>query len=286
MKYKIGDKVRINKVEKVAAFGRKKCEGQIVTIRSINPNGETAYNETHYGVKEDIPFIFLESELVPVNTKKIVITSDGVETLARLYEGNKVVKTATAKCSPEDTFDFEVGARYAFDRLVEQPITKALKKLRASVQQFHERFENKTAATKPLKIEKGKKYLLKPYDDVEDHLHISKETWDKIAKRYVLVRDIGGHVLADTCYNGAWFFDPEAFEKEYVEKDTPKYYNGKAVCLKSDKDFTVGKIYEFVDGRTTDNGGSKRPVGYAIEKSFDVWEESSGGIYKFLPIVE
>lgn len=56
--------------------------------------------------------------------KKIVITTDGVETLARLYENGKVVKKATAKCSPEDEFDFNVGAKYAFERLAEPAAEK------------------------------------------------------------------------------------------------------------------------------------------------------------------
>lgn len=123
MKYKIGDKVRIHNV----TDHRSDYNGTVATIRAINPNGKTTYkpNITHYGVKEEnIHYVFWEDELVPVNTRKIVITSDGVETLARLYDGNKVIKTATAKCSPDDTFDFEAGARIAFDRLNESPLTK------------------------------------------------------------------------------------------------------------------------------------------------------------------
>ena len=50
---------------------------------------------------------------------KIVITTDGTETLARLYDGNKVIKTATAKCSPDDNFSFETGAKIAFERLID-----------------------------------------------------------------------------------------------------------------------------------------------------------------------
>ena len=49
--------------------------------------------------------------------EKIVITHDGKTTLARLYEDNKVVKSAEAKCDPRDEFDFTVGAKLAFERL-------------------------------------------------------------------------------------------------------------------------------------------------------------------------
>ncbi|HBS60908.1 MAG TPA: hypothetical protein DEA44_16800, partial [Firmicutes bacterium] len=49
---------------------------------------------------------------------KIIITTNGNTTLARLYEDKKVIKSAEAKCSPEDTFDFAVGAKLAFERLM------------------------------------------------------------------------------------------------------------------------------------------------------------------------
>lgn len=56
-----------------------------------------------------------------VQDQKIVITTEGKETLARLYEGNKVVKTATARYAPDDTFDFATGAKLAFERLMGEP---------------------------------------------------------------------------------------------------------------------------------------------------------------------
>jgi hypothetical protein len=49
---------------------------------------------------------------------KIVITTDGTATLARLYDGDKVVKRAEAKCAPSDTYDFTTGANLAYDRLM------------------------------------------------------------------------------------------------------------------------------------------------------------------------
>lgn len=60
-----------------------------------------------------------ESDLVKVVcSDKIVITTDGKTTTAKMYDGKEVVKTAIAKCSPEDEFDFERGALIAFSRLV------------------------------------------------------------------------------------------------------------------------------------------------------------------------
>ena len=47
----------------------------------------------------------------------IVITSDGVTTTATRRIGKTIQATATAKCNPDDSFDFDEGARIAFERL-------------------------------------------------------------------------------------------------------------------------------------------------------------------------
>lgn len=140
MKYKVGDKVRI-----VSKCGKGCCQ-----------NGSGKMDK----------WCWTENWIAGLaRENKIVITSDGEKTLARLYDGNKIIKTATAKCSPDDDFDFETGATIAFDRL---------------------------------------------------------------------------------------------FDKH--EKEEPKYFNGKAVCMKEYPGFTVGRIYEFVDGRCVDDQMMLRPA--------------------------
>ena len=47
----------------------------------------------------------------------IVITSDGVTTTATRRIGKTIQATATAKCNPGDRFNFDEGARIAFERL-------------------------------------------------------------------------------------------------------------------------------------------------------------------------
>lgn len=49
---------------------------------------------------------------------KIVITTDGKTTTAKMYRDKQLVEVQTTKCHPDDRFDFKVGARVAFDRLV------------------------------------------------------------------------------------------------------------------------------------------------------------------------
>lgn len=56
---------------------------------------------------------------IPNPTQKVVITVDKNETLARIYENDKVVAKGVALCSPEDTFDFKVGSELALHRALE-----------------------------------------------------------------------------------------------------------------------------------------------------------------------
>lgn len=57
-------------------------------------------------------------DIEPYSTEKIVIIHDGKTTTATRYceDGSKV--TATARCAPEDKFDFYTGAELAFNRLI------------------------------------------------------------------------------------------------------------------------------------------------------------------------
>ena len=189
MKYKIGDKVRI-----VDKWRDSRCHdgsgrmdkwlGKIMTVRYVGVSS--------YRMVEDIEenkcggWYWAEHCIAGlVCENKIVITSDGIETLARLYEGNKVIKTATAKCSPDDKFSFETEAKLAFRRLFD-----------------------------------------------------SAETAEQ------------------------------------------KYFKGKVVCVKRKySGFTVGKIYEFVDGQCIDDQKKLRPVGAKIKNL---------SFYKgvFIPLVE
>ena len=171
MKYKVGDKVRIvsewdNSCHQNNEGKMDKWLGKNMTIRAI-------YYGRSYKMKEDETehhgdgWLWNENCIAGLACeKKIVITSDGEKTLARLYDGKKVVKTATAKCSPDDKFDFETGATIAFDRLF----------------------------------------------------------------------------------------------KKYEKKEEPKYFSGKAVCVDKYIGFTVGKIYEFVDGQCLDDQKTLRPT--------------------------
>lgn len=184
--------------------------------------------------------------------------------LARLYEGDKVIKSATAKCSPADKFDFETGAKIAVERL----------------------FGKTEQADKKLKIKVGKSYWLKPYDKVEDHYSITKETWKEIEDSPVkILKETSTRALKGKASVGTWYFLPEHFAKE-----APQYYNGKVVCVSKQASFysyTVGKIYEFKDGRVRIDNGSIIPSdrNYAVT-SVEDWNSREYFNAKFIPLVE
>ena len=65
--------------------------------------------------------------------RKVVITVNDNVTLARIFDDNKVVAKGVAKCSPEDTFDFQMGAelamKRAFESIPKKEPTKQYRKL-------------------------------------------------------------------------------------------------------------------------------------------------------------
>ncbi len=145
-KFKNGDRVRIRKWDDlVSEFGldedgdvscngcfnkemRHLC-GREATICSVR---DKEFELTDWSdASGDLYWCFTVDMLEPVNKKegkKIVITTDGKTTTARIFDGKRVVKTTTARCAPEDEFDFKTGAKIAFDRLVESDLWKRFEK--------------------------------------------------------------------------------------------------------------------------------------------------------------
>ena len=122
MKYKIGDRVRITTDKSKGGIWNlggemDKWLGKVMTIRDID--------EDCYKMKEDChehgDGWFWYDDMIDglVDERKIVVTTDGKVTKAILYKGKKLEKTTMAICSPEDEFDFKIGAELAVKRLFE-----------------------------------------------------------------------------------------------------------------------------------------------------------------------
>ena len=118
MKFKVGDKVI---AKKNAPYNITTNGWKGVVVRLIDKSEYIIV-----GGESGHKFEVLPKYFDLVNDNKIVITTNGNETVAKLYEGKKVVKTATAKCSPSDTFDFTAGAKIALDRLIKEPFVPHL----------------------------------------------------------------------------------------------------------------------------------------------------------------
>lgn len=122
MKYKVGDKVRIVDTKGASPHWNwsgmmDKWLGKTMTIREVKSNSYKMVEDNGERFDRAGWSWFEEMIAGPACEQKIVITSDGVTTLARLYEGSNVVKSAEAKCSPDDEFKFETGAKLAMERL-------------------------------------------------------------------------------------------------------------------------------------------------------------------------
>lgn len=120
-KFNVGDKV---KVIKYNTFAKKEYLGKILEVESrcdVPGTGEEGY--ALVGAER---FRFFPNELEKVN-----------ETIAIYRKDNEVIaldksngKKAVAKCSPEDKFNFRVGAKLAFTRLMGEELVKKYNKVR------------------------------------------------------------------------------------------------------------------------------------------------------------
>ena len=119
MKYKVGDKSRVRKDlcrgseynDWMVVDVLMEYRGMTVTIADVDFD--------HYHIKEDsVRYAWTDEMLEPICAEKIVITSDGVTTTARKYDGKNLIKEAKAVCSKDDTFNFDVGAKLATERLM------------------------------------------------------------------------------------------------------------------------------------------------------------------------
>ena len=112
-KFKVGDKVIGNDPHRYA-ITNEGWRGEVVGLDGsviVVSNGGSKY-----WVSPEF-FDLVRPAPLPVT----VITTDGTTTTATLREGKRVIRTATAKCSPADTYDYATGAKLAFDRLFPEP---------------------------------------------------------------------------------------------------------------------------------------------------------------------
>lgn len=128
-KFKVGDKVKLHSGRGIENTGYvSSMEEYCGYVAEISECNDCGGGSMYYRLK-DIPFNWHESLLEAVkNENKIVITTDGTTTRAALYDGHRLIREAKAICSKDDTFDFETGAKIAFERLTAKPAEPKPKK--------------------------------------------------------------------------------------------------------------------------------------------------------------
>ena len=115
MRFKEGDKVRVKKF-KERPIGWE-IEGKMDHLmgKVVEIKGSTKWGEYKvYDPKHHCEWIFVEDDLEPVNETIVIYRKDREVIAVDKVTGDKAI----AKCSPEDTFDFNVGSKLAFDRLM------------------------------------------------------------------------------------------------------------------------------------------------------------------------
>ena len=114
-KFKVGDKVRILDGSKIKGYtfgwfsNMARHIGEIVTISSIG-----LFQSHLYYLTEEYRYNWDERGLELVKPEKIIIYRNGAEVVAK---NTATGKTGVARCNPADEFDFNTGAKLAFERL-------------------------------------------------------------------------------------------------------------------------------------------------------------------------
>lgn len=108
-KYKVGD------LFEMTAHHNSLSPGDVVKLVYDDGSDRKHYARLTDGLMQWV----CDNELKPYRPEqKIIITTDGHTTTAKLIDGKQTIKTATARCNEGDKFDFEVGASISMNRLI------------------------------------------------------------------------------------------------------------------------------------------------------------------------
>ena len=178
------------------------------------------------------------------NESKILITAAGATTLARLYEGKEVIRTAEAKCAPCDTYDFKTGANLAYARLMNPEALSKPEPYAAP----SEPSQPKLIVTRQMLVELGA-----CQDGKELFDHCFPDDNAPFEAVMLIAKARGAGISAEN-----WLIrnksNIESMQSEQ-KKETVKLYCAKD--YNPGRTLTKGKIYEFVDGIVTYDGGQK-----------------------------
>lgn len=155
------------------------------------------------------------SDLAPVNECIMIYRKDNKVIALDKTTGNKGI----AKCSPEDEFNFNFGAKLAFERLMDDT---------------------------PEKFENGKTYVFDAVKFIKD----IKNQGETNLRMHSWALDVDGKEvkIRDSEYGSVDGYNVAAQWCREVKKPK-KHYSGKVVFVKSNTPiFASGHIYKIIDG--------------------------------------
>lgn len=117
MRFKAGDKVRVKKFKERPSTwnGEGKMDhlmGKVVKIERVVSPTKCVY--AVHDSKNDYDWFFKEDDLEPVNETIVIYRKDREVIALDKATGDKAI----ARCNPADEYDFHIGAKLAFDRLM------------------------------------------------------------------------------------------------------------------------------------------------------------------------
>ncbi len=124
MKFRVGNRVEHDFYGMGTVIGVSDMDTPLVEFDNPGLSLHDGNGVEKNGTRGKHGHCYYTSNIKPLSSQTVVIYPKGLETIALLKEGKKVIKQANAKCNPTDEFDFNVGAKLAFSRLMGEEKTE------------------------------------------------------------------------------------------------------------------------------------------------------------------
>ena len=243
MRFKAGDKVRVKKFKKRPSTwnGEGKMDhlmGKVVKIERVVSPTKCVY--AVHDSKNDYDWFFKEDDLEPVNETIVIYRKDREVIALDKTTGDKAI----ARCNPADEYDFHIGAKLAFDRLMNS---------------------NKESIT----VEDMRKRLVSYCGSIScDDCKLKSPTCRCGNGVHFMTKDkAGNYAMSNREIEDAF---------NIIFGTAPKLYNGKIVFTKGDSIFKTGHIYEVKGGRINTDQSGRIPTEEPLKDIEDVKDYFTG----------
>lgn len=122
MKFKVGNRVEHEFYGKGTVIGFSVLSTPLVEFDNPGLSLHDGNGVEKNGTRGKDGHCWFTGRIKPIENRAVVIYPKGLETIALLKEGKKIIKQSSAKCNPTDEFDFNIGAKLAFSRLMGEEV--------------------------------------------------------------------------------------------------------------------------------------------------------------------